>query len=860
MSSGRTLPATSCRTLRIRSGIAACAGAWLLIMANQPAHAGGEAARVEFNRDVRPILSDNCFLCHGPDKNRRKADLRLDIRADALKAEAIVPGKPDESVLVERILSDDVDEQMPPPKSNKKLTARQKEILKRWVEQGAEYQQHWSYERPVKAEIPAGQNAVDVLVRRRLAEVGLKPSPEADRRTLIRRLSSDLVGLPPSPEEVRAFVEDSAPAAYERLVERLLASPHYGERMAIGWLDVVRFADTIGYHSDNPRNVWPYRDWVIRSFNDNKPFDRFTVEQLAGDLLPDASVETRVGSAFNRLLLSTEEGGAQPKDYEARMLTDRVRAVGAVWLGQTTGCGQCHDHKFDPFTMRDFYSLGAFFADVEEPIIGRREDGMAVTTPEQRRTLAGLDAAVAEARSRLDAVAPQLNAAQEQWAADVARYSITLPELKTDSRASDAEKKAARAASEALKKPAASRDARERESIRAYFLAAATTLFPAEREALARAERDRKGFHDGLPKCIVSVSTPNKRTVRILPRGNWMDESGEVVKPALPHYLPQPVVRDRELTRLDLARWLVSRDNPLTARTVMNRLWKQFFGAGLSKQLDDLGAQGEPPTNPALLDWLACEFMDSGWDLKHMVRTIVTSATYRQTSAATPELLAADPLNRELARQSPYRVDAELVRDNALAIAGLLVPTIGGPSVKPYQPEGYWENLNFPTRDYPADQGPAQHRRGLYTWWQRSFLHPSLLAFDAPSREECTAERNRSNIPQQALVLLNDPTYVEAARVFAARVLREAPGDLESRLNRAWQLALQRDPSPEEAKTVRDLLAKHLKIYRANPDAAKALLGTGIAPRSEGLDPAEAAAWTHVARVLLNLHETVTRS
>ena len=348
--------------------------------------------------------------------------------------------------------------------------------------------------------------------------------------------------------------------------------------------------------------------------------------------------------------------------------------------------------------------------------------------------------------------------------------------------------------------------------------------------------------------------------MRILPRGNWMDETGEVVKPALPHYLPQPEVTGRDLTRLDLARWLVSRDNPLTARTVMNRLWKQFFGAGLSKQLDDLGAQGEPPSNPALLDWLACEFMDSGWDMKHMVRTIVTSKTYRQTSVATPELLAADPLNRELARQSAYRVDAELVRDNALAISGLLVAKIGGPSVKPYQPDGYWENLNFPPRQYVADQGDAQYRRGLYTWWQRSFLHPSLLAFDAPSREECCAERNRSNIPQQALVLLNDPTYVEAARAFAARVLRECSGRPEDRLNRAWQLALQRDPRPAEAETVRKLLDKHLTDYRANPAAARALISTGVAPPPEGLDAAELAAWTHVARVLLNLHETITRS
>jgi hypothetical protein len=340
-------------------------------------------ARIEFNRDVRPILSDNCFFCHGPDAGQRQAELRLDIRAEALSSEAFLPGQPEKSLLLKRILAADPEERMPPPESFKTLTSRQKEILKRWIEQGAEYQQHWAYEPPVRAEIPAGQNAIDVLVQRRLAEIGLAPSPESDRRTLIRRLYWDLVGLPPSPQEVAGFEQDTSPHAYSDLVERLLQNPHYGERMAIGWLDVVRFADTIGYHSDNPRNVWPYRDWVIKSFNDNKPFDRFTLEQIAGDLLPDANQETRIGSAFNRLLLTTEEGGAQAKDYEARMMADRVRALGTVWLGATTGCCQCHDHKFDPFKMRDFYSLGAFFADIQEPILGRREDGMPVTTPEQ---------------------------------------------------------------------------------------------------------------------------------------------------------------------------------------------------------------------------------------------------------------------------------------------------------------------------------------------------------------------------------------------------------------------------------------------------------------------------------------------
>jgi hypothetical protein len=817
------------------------------------------SAPVSFNRDIRPILSDNCFFCHGPDAGHRQADLRLDVRDDAVAAGAIVPGKPAESTLVSRINTADADELMPPPESHKKLDAKQKELLTQWIAQGAEYQKHWAYEKPVKAEVPAGANGVDHLVRKRLADVGLAPSPEADRRTLIRRLSLDLLGLPPTPDEVAAFVGDTRPDAYMALVDRLLASPHYGEQMAIGWLDVVRFADTIGYHSDNARNVWPYRDWVIRSFNANQPFDQFTIHQVAGDLVPDANQETRVGSAFNRLLLSTEEGGAQAKDYEARMLTDRVRAIGAAWLGQTTGCAQCHDHKFDPFTARDFYTLGAFFADIQEPILGRREDGMIIGTPEEHKRLAELDATLAEAKKKFDAIVPQLDAAQQQWEGDIVAYNVTLPELAADAKASDAEKNVAKQVAASLAKEPAKRDGNDKNRLRDYFRAKVANLFQPERDGLAKAEKDRKEFYEPLAKCLVSVHSDKPRTVRILPRGNWMDETGEVMKPAFPAYLPQPKIEGREPNRLDLAQWLVSRDNPLTARVVMNRLWKQFFGIGLSKVLDDVGAQGEPPVNPELLDWLACEFMDSKWDMKHMVRTIVTSDAYKQTSVATPQLAAADPYNRELARQSTFRVDAECVRDAALSVSGLLVRTIGGPSVKPYQPEGYWENLNFPTRTYPNDTGEKQYRRGLYTWWQRSFLHPSMLAFDAPSREECCAERNRSNIPQQALVLLNDPSYVEAARSLAAKILKECSGSSEERMAWAWRQVLQRLPRVEEMETVMPLLRKHIEQYKADPTAAESLLKTGLTAVPPDVDKSELAAWTHVSRVLLNLHETITR-
>jgi hypothetical protein len=993
-------------------------------------------AKIEFNRDVQPILSDNCFYCHGNDPKHREADLRLDIREEAVKAEAFIPGKAAKSELVSRILTSDADDLMPPPDSNKKLTQRQKEILKKWIDQGAAYQQHWSYEKPVKAAIPAGKNGVDVLVQQRLAQIGLKPSPQADPRTLIRRLYLDLIGLPPKPEEVAAFEKDASPAAYAKVVENLLKNPHYGERMAIGWLDVVRFADTIGYHSDNPHNVWPYRDYVIQSFNSNKRFDRFTLEQIAGDLLPDANQETRVGSAFNRLLLSTEEGGAQAKDYEQRMLTDRVRAVGNAWMGQTTGCCQCHDHKFDPWTQRDFYSLGAFFADIKEPILGRREPGMMVLDAAGQKRQADIAQRLTALQAEFAKPRPELAPAQAAWekqaleaalsggkwqplkqvvAASAKKnivlkadkegvvrgnidakrnerkqndgtetYTLTtkLPQgttgirlealkeklpgiglasngnfllsevtitsggknkqaklpvsfasatfeqqhcpaaaaidgvankkdngwgvlgatgadqslyLELDTPVTEADaavtftltfgwgenheianlRLSSTSAPKPIRAPGTSLPAAEIATIlktapekrtleQKQKLTAAYKQIAPElsdlRAKLATVEKEKADFENGAPKCIVSISDTNKRTVRILPRGNWMDESGEVVKASLPGYLPKPKIEGRDLTRLDLAQWLVSKDNPLTARTVMNRLWKQFFGTGLSKVLDDLGAQGEPPVNPALLDWLACEFMDSGWDMQHMIRIIANSATYQQVSTSTKELTAADPYNRECARQSPFRLDAELVRDNALIISGLLVPKIGGPSVKPYQPAKYWENLNFPTREWQNDSGEGLYRRGLYTWWQRSFTHPSLLAFDAPSREECVAERNRSNIPQQALVLLNDPTYVEAARIFAVRILTECTGDASQRITWAVQQVLQRKPSATELKTLSSLFAQQLADYQKEPAAAAELLKTGAAPVAASLNPSELAAWTHIARVLLNLHETITRS
>ena len=1001
------------------------------------------AGKVDFNAEVRPILSDHCFACHGPDAKKVKGGLRLDLQEAATHEAksgkiAVVPGHPDQSELVRRILSSDPETQMPPPEAHKPLSPREQEILQRWIRDGGEYKGHWAYTVPARSPELSGPRSIDGLVRARLTEQQLQPAPVADRRTLIRRLAFDLTGLPPTPDEINDFEQDEAPDAYERLVERLIGSPHYGERMAIGWLDVVRFADTIGYHSDNPRNIWPYRDYVIRSFNCNKPFDQFTREQLAGDLLPQPTLEQRVGSAFNRLLLTTEEGGAQAKDYEARYLTDRVRAIGAVWLGQTIGCAQCHDHKFDPISSRDFYSMGAFFADVQEAIIGRREDGILVPDELQAATLERLQARARATHLDYDAPHLELDAQLDQWigqqqaAADRdRRWSVLVPSAMSSTDGSTLKVREDQAILAGGKNPdhdlyrleltnrlssvlglrlevlpddslpergpgragngnfvlteweahvesaghtvrevrfksaqatieqtlvagenlygrwsansAIDRDvlgpkwgwavlpevgrsqrmvvefseplnlaesevlvlvlrqnhgsghnlgcfrltattdaaaARERvspalpseiagllpvteanrEKLRDQFKKRAPE-FAGWRDRREAADKARADFEGKVPRCIVTERAPEPRVVRILPRGNFLVETGERVQPALPAFLVKGAgATSGPLNRLDLANWLVSRDNPLTARVVMNRLWKQFFGTGLSKVLDDLGSQGEAPRNQALLDWLAVEFIESGWDVKHMVRLIVTSDTYRQTSVAPPELLSRDPDNRELARQGRWRLDAELVRDNALSVAGLLSPEVGGPSVRPYQPDGYWENLNFPQRTWEASQGGSQYRRGLYTWWQRSFLHPSLVAFDAPAREECAAERNRSNIPQQALVLLNDPTYVEAARAFAVRMLRECAGDEEERIRWGWSQALGRSPTDRELATVRQLLDKHWVQFKADRASAERYVRVGLSPSPSDLDAAELAAWMDVARTLLNLHETITRS
>jgi len=836
------------------------------------ASVGLAADPVEFNRHVRPILSDRCFTCHGPDANKREADLRLDKEAaakDELRS-VIVPGEADSSELILRVTHDDPDLRMPPGSTGKALSDDEIAILRNWIEQGATWQEHWSLIPPTMPEPPAiehperASNEIDRFVLARLDSLGIAPAELADRRTLIRRLSFDLLGLPPTPGEVDTYLNDTAPGAYERLVDRLLASQHFGERMAVYWLDVVRYADTGGYHSDNHRDVWMYRDYVIESFNNNLPFDQFTREQIAGDLLPDATPPQQIASGYNRLLQTTQEGGAQPKEYTAKYLADRVRNTATAWLGLTMGCCECHDHKFDPLTMRDFYSFGAFFADLQERAVGH-QDQTPFPTVEQQQQMAELNARLESLRGDLNADSPEFAAGLQDWIATARANLAAGGEPQAATSEPQDKKPAGKPAAEAklpddvlaaLQVEADQRTDAQQVVLDRHYRTIAPALQPV-RDAIAAVEKQQADLRAAFPQSLISISVA-PRTVRILPRGNWLDDSGEVVEPAAPEVLGGVAIEQRGKARLALANWLTSRDNPLTARVFVNRLWKLAFGEGLVRSLDDFGTQGAPPTHAELLDWLAVDFMEHGWDVKRTFKAMLMSRTYRQSSRVTPELLERDPNNRLLARQARFRLDAELIRDNALAISGLLSDEVGGPSVKPYQPAGYWQHLNFPKRAWQQDRGGALYRRGLYTYWQRSFLHPSLLAFDAPSREECTVERPRSNTPLQALVLLNDPTYVEAARVLAAQMVEYA-SDVDGQLDFAFRRALNRLPEDAERDVLRDLYARHAADYEAHAPAAAQLVAVGEAPRPQDVDPAELAAATSLARVILNLHETITR-
>ena len=726
--------------------------------------------------------------------------MRLD-QAEAAYESAITPGKPADSEFVARIMATDPETVMPPPDSGKQLTAEQKELLTRWIADGAPYDAYWAYVAPKRHTVPVvskpvpGNHWIDRFVRARLAKEGIPPAPPADPATLIRRVYFDLTGLPPRPEEVAAFCADPSTEAYEQVVDRLLASQHFGERMAMYWLDLVRYADTVGYHGDQDHSISPYRDWVIDAFNQNMPFDQFTRAQLAGDLLPNATVDQQVASGYNRLLQTSHEGGVQPKEYLSIYAADRIRNLSAVWMGATVGCAQCHDHKYDPYTMKDFYSLVSFFADLDE----------------SQHFKVGTNSLPSKRPPEIKVLRP----ADRQHKADLERELAKLSKETTEK--------------------AKSRVAEIEQQL--------TTI-----DASARMS-------------MISVAIA-PREIRLLPRGNWLDESGPLMQPAVPDFLGKVQAAQPRPTRLDLANWLTdpTQSGGLTARVFANRFWYLLMGTGLAPVLDDFGGQGQPPSHPQLLDNLAVEFYEQQWDVKAMLKLIAMSLTYQQSSQVSPELQQRDPYNQLFARQSRYRLPAEMVRDNALAISGLLTVEFGGASVKPYQPGGYYRHLNFPTRRYSHHADQRQYRRGVYIHWQRQFLHPMLKSMDAPSREECTAQRPRSNTPVAALNLLNDPTFVEAARKFAERILLEGGQTAKSRIHYAFRAAVSRPPDAFEAATLEKILATHLATYRADEPAAEALLSVGLAPRNETLPISELAAWTSVARVIFNLNETITRN
>ncbi len=972
---------------------------------------------IRFNRDIRPILSDNCFACHGPDQAKVEAGLRLDQREAATNPlgsgdTAIVPGKLDESTLIARILTTDEDQVMPPLKSHKKLSGAQKELLKRWVSEGAIYEQHWSYLPVQSVKVPTAsdlktidakllewpRNEIDWFVLQKLGQAGLKPSPQSEAATLARRITLDLTGLPPTAELLDRF--DAA--NLNSYIDALFASPHYGERMAVDWLDAARFADTQGYQVDRDQDMHPWRDWVIAAFNKNMPFDQFTIEQLAGDLLPEATMEQKIATGFHRNHMVNQEGGIIPAEFIAEYTADRVETTAAVWMGQTFNCARCHDHKFDPFTQKDFYRLKAFFNNVNEQGDGN-QDTLILPSKEVEERIAPLQAEVTALQETLDnqkiddedvkGWADRLVAERLVWIPfEISRLSapqgkpklavdsqafeldlvnregkpivatlklpadkkITAVRLECSSEADDAKitlgrinvqlaKKKSLALTGAIEgtsqkaasaelaiqksrpsatlqpgpnKPADAlvwelttpletnandtaefavvvTNANRETDWRILFtqapadqLVSEATLDIAEKDAdkltkkekatlrreyqLALAEskeirtkidklNDRLAeLRKQLPTAIVMDEREKPKETYILMRGVY-DKPGEQVTAATPTVLP-PLAEDLPRDRLGLAKWLVSSQHPLTARVNVNRLWQSVFGQGLVRTSEDFGSQGDVPSHPELLDWLAGEFMQSGWDIQHMLRLILNSATYQQSSRVGPALLAADPDNRLLARGPRFRLHAEFVRDQALAAAGLLSEKIGGKSVKPYHPPGLYElvTAGSTTNTYVEDKGEGLHRRSLYTYWKRSVPHPAMIAFDAPGREVCTLRRPRSNTPIQALNLMNDPAYIEAARYLALRMIKAAPS-VPSQIQHGYRVLLARDATSAEIDVLVRAFERTRTDFTEHPEAAAGLLNTGAKVTDAAIDPATLAAMTSVASTMLCLDETITK-
>lgn len=747
---------------------------------------GAEPARVDFTRHVQPLLADRCFTCHGPDEGTREADLRLDLRSSVFDRQhgepLIVPGNAEGSLLAQRISSMDPDVRMPPPNAPRQLNSREIELIRRWIDQGADWQEHWAFIVPQRPAVPDvsdqdwARNHIDPFILARLDQERLTPSAQADRETLIRRVTLALTGLPPAPAEVDRFLQDESPDSYERLVDRLLASHRYGEHMAMPWLDAARYADTDGYQNDRIRYMWAWRDWLIMALNENKPFDEFTIEQLAGDMLPDATLRQQIATGFCRNHRINSEGGSIPEEWIVEYVVDRVDTLGTVWLGLTLGCARCHDHKYDPVSQKEYYRLFAYFNNVAEWGLGPNNGN-----------------------------SPPFIRVPDDW-----------PRL---DRTKD------------------------------------TKIEPAPYELVTSQVSVVRPKPGNEKTVMVMAERSERRPTWLLKRGQYnLPDKSEALAPGLPDSLNG--AGDLPADRKELAEWLVNPDNPLTARVTVNRYWQHFFGTGLVKTSENFGVQGEPPVHPELLDWLALEFIESGWDVKKLHRLIVTSATYRQKSSATSDQVERDPENRLLARGPRFRFSAHMIRDQALAVSGLLQERIGGPSVKPYAPPGIWKSIS--NNKYVQDHGPKLYRRSLYTYWRRTVPPPTMATFNAAEREVCLVRKDRTNTPLQALTLMNNVAFVEAARFLAERILHEAEPDLVSRIEYGFRVVTGRRPQAAELEPLKTACDHFIDHFASRPKEAAELLAIGEAPRDTTLDVSEHAAFTMLANILLNLDEAIT--
>lgn len=811
--------------------------------------------KLSYARDVQPILSAHCFNCHGPDQTSRKAGLRLDIADSATKenprsgATAVVGGHPEKSELITRIFSNDKN-QMPPAKMPQRLTAAEKETLKRWIAEGGRYQKHWGFEKPTSPPLPEvsnpgwAKNPIDLFVLSKLDRLGWKPTPEADRHTLARRVAIDLTGLPPKLDAVDRFVNDKSPDAYEKYVDEVLKSPAYGERWAAMWLDLARYADSNGYAEDQPRVIWKYRDWVIEAFKDNQPFDQFTIDQIAGDMKPTPTTKQIIATAFHRNTLTNTEGGTSDEEFRNIAVVDRVNTTLQVWMAVTINCAQCHQHKYDPITQDEYYQLFAILNQTEDADRGDNSPNLPYMSPVDQKRKTELEAQANDFDKQLIELMPDADKRVESWAKETAGNPEQMKKLPGKVQ-------------EALKVDSAKRNANQKLELVLHFRQSQPETAKLQTQAI-EVRMKANAIQPVMTPIMKELPEKNRRATKVHIRGDWLN-LGKEVKPGVPavfHSLP----KEKPADRAALAEWLVSTENPLTARVAVNRFWDQIFGVSLVETPEDLGMRSKPPVHPELLDWLATEFQGNlKWDVKRVLRLMVTSATYQQSSRMTPEMAERDPDNRYFSRGPRFRSSAEMIRDQALAVSGLLSPKMLGPSVRPPQPKLGLSAAFGPGTDWSDSTGDDKYRRALYTSWRRATPYPSMVTFDAPGKSVCQLTRPRTNTPLQALVTMNDPVYVEAAQALARRAFAEGGDNLASRIAHAFRLTLIRPPQTDETARLVGLFGKVRAELEKNPKNAVSLATEPLGPLPAGMDAVELAAYTVVANVILNLDETMMK-